>query len=74
MPYAFIIQMPPHINQASQNLSLDWKGFNVAPQEKVNFVQPSAVQNVMTKVQLYVLKRIGSVSVKLEVVNGEMRL
>ena len=30
------------IRQASQNLSLDWKGFNVAPQETVSFQQPSA--------------------------------
>ena len=30
------------INQASQNLSLNWKSFNVAPTETVNFVQPSA--------------------------------
>ncbi|MBI1174640.1 MAG: filamentous hemagglutinin N-terminal domain-containing protein [Sideroxydans sp.] len=30
------------INQASQNLSLDWKTFNVATQETVNFNQPSA--------------------------------
>ncbi|WP_217645999.1 YDG domain-containing protein [Collimonas sp. OK307] len=30
------------INQASQNLSVNWTGFNIAPQETVNFVQPSA--------------------------------
>ncbi|MBC7600171.1 MAG: filamentous hemagglutinin N-terminal domain-containing protein, partial [Polaromonas sp.] len=30
------------IQQASQNLSLNWKSFNIAPQETVNFVQPSA--------------------------------
>jgi len=48
VPFAFIIQMPSHINQASQNLSLDWMSFNVAPQDNVNFVQPSAVQNVIT--------------------------
>ncbi|MFT4551846.1 MAG: filamentous hemagglutinin family protein [Chlamydiales bacterium] len=29
------------INQASQNLSLNWKSFNIAPAETVNFVQPS---------------------------------
>ena len=29
------------ITQTSQNLSLNWKSFNVAPQETVNFVQPS---------------------------------
>ncbi|MET0378838.1 MAG: ESPR-type extended signal peptide-containing protein, partial [Spongiibacteraceae bacterium] len=27
------------INQSSQNLSLNWQSFNVAPQETVNFVQ-----------------------------------
>ncbi|HEY8025716.1 MAG TPA: YDG domain-containing protein [Burkholderiaceae bacterium] len=30
------------INQASQNLSLNWSTFNIAPQETVNFLQPSA--------------------------------
>ncbi len=30
------------IQQSSQNLSLTWKSFNIAPQETVNFVQPSA--------------------------------
>jgi filamentous hemagglutinin family protein len=30
------------VTQSSQNLSLTWKGFNIAPQETVNFVQPSA--------------------------------
>ena len=30
------------IQQASQNLSLNWQSFNIAPQETVNFVQPSA--------------------------------
>ncbi|MDP2144467.1 MAG: YDG domain-containing protein, partial [Gallionella sp.] len=30
------------INQTSQNLSLNWQGFNVGAQETVNFVQPSA--------------------------------
>jgi filamentous hemagglutinin family protein len=30
------------INQASQNLSLNWNSFNIASQETVNFVQPSA--------------------------------
>jgi filamentous hemagglutinin family protein len=30
------------INQASQSLSLNWKNFNIAPTETVNFVQPSA--------------------------------
>ena len=30
------------IQQASPNLSLKWQSFNIAPQETVNFVQPSA--------------------------------
>ncbi len=30
------------IQQSSQNLSLTWKGFNIAAQETVNFQQPSA--------------------------------
>lgn len=30
------------INQASQNLSLNWQTFNVSAQETVNFLQPSA--------------------------------
>ncbi len=29
------------IQQSSQNLSLDWQSFNIAPQEAVNFQQPS---------------------------------
>ena len=29
------------VTQATQNLSVNWKSFNVAPQEVVNFVQPS---------------------------------
>ncbi|TAK62426.1 filamentous hemagglutinin N-terminal domain-containing protein [Methylobacter sp.] len=29
------------INQASQNLSVNWQSFNIAPQETVNFQQPS---------------------------------
>ena len=29
------------VKQATQNLSVNWKSFNVAPQEVVNFVQPS---------------------------------
>ena len=28
--------------QSSQNLSLNWQNFNIAPEEMVNFVQPSA--------------------------------
>jgi filamentous hemagglutinin family protein len=30
------------ISQTSQNLSLNWQSFNIAPQETVNFRQPSA--------------------------------
>src|SRR6185437_9746807 len=30
------------ITQSSQNLSLNWRSFNIAPQETVDFVQPSA--------------------------------
>jgi filamentous hemagglutinin family protein len=30
------------INQSSQNLAINWQSFNVAPQETVNFLQPSA--------------------------------
>ena len=30
------------ITQSSQNLSLNWVSFNIAPQETVNFLQPSA--------------------------------
>src|SRR5882757_3397497 len=30
-----------NISQASQNLSLNWATFNIAPRETVNFVQPS---------------------------------
>jgi filamentous hemagglutinin family protein len=30
------------INQSSQNLSINWQSFNVATQETVNFLQPSA--------------------------------
>ena len=30
------------ITQTSQNLALNWQSFNVAPQETVNFVQPTA--------------------------------
>ena len=29
------------ISQTSQNATLNWSGFNIAPQETVNFVQPS---------------------------------
>jgi filamentous hemagglutinin family protein len=30
------------VTQSSQNLSINWQSFNIAPQEAVNFVQPSA--------------------------------
>lgn len=30
------------INQSSQNLSLTWDNFNIAPNETVNFIQPSS--------------------------------
>jgi large exoprotein involved in heme utilization and adhesion len=30
------------IQQATQNLAINWQNFNIAPQETVNFVQPSA--------------------------------
>ena len=30
------------IDQSSQNLSIDWASFNIAPQQTVDFVQPSA--------------------------------
>ena len=30
------------VQQTSQNLSLNWNSFNIAPQETVNFLQPSA--------------------------------
>jgi filamentous hemagglutinin family protein len=30
------------VTQSSQNLSLNWRSFNIAPQETVNFLQPSA--------------------------------
>src|SRR3984885_8618943 len=30
------------VTQSSQNLSLNWQSFNIAPQETVDFVQPSA--------------------------------
>src|SRR3989304_1911911 len=33
---------PTPTRQSSQNLSLNWASFNIAPQETVNFQQPSA--------------------------------
>src|SRR5690606_2228051 len=39
------------INQSSQNLSLSWQSFNVAAQESVNFVQPSASAIAINRIQ-----------------------
>jgi filamentous hemagglutinin family protein len=38
------------INQSTQNLSLDWKSFNVGIRETVNFVQPSATALAVNKI------------------------
>jgi filamentous hemagglutinin family protein len=38
------------IAQSSQNLSLNWQGFNVAAQETVNFVQPSAAAIAVNRI------------------------
>jgi filamentous hemagglutinin family protein len=38
------------ILQSSQNLSLNWKSFNIAPQETVNFVQPSAAAIAVNRI------------------------
>ena len=38
------------IQQSSPNLSLDWKSFNVAPQETVNFRQPSAAAIAVNRI------------------------
>ncbi|MDO8436924.1 MAG: filamentous hemagglutinin N-terminal domain-containing protein [Nitrosomonadaceae bacterium] len=38
------------INQATQNLSLDWQSFNIAPTETVNFVQPSATAIAVNRI------------------------
>ncbi len=38
------------INQSTQNLSLDWKSFNVGSRETVNFVQPSATAIAVNKI------------------------
>ena len=38
------------IAQASQNLSLNWKSFNIAPQETVNFAQPSATAIAVNRI------------------------
>ena len=38
------------INQSSPHLSLNWKSFNVAPSETVNFVQPSATAVAVNRI------------------------
>ena len=38
------------IHQASPKLSLNWKSFNIAPQETVNFVQPSAAAIAVNRI------------------------
>lgn len=38
------------VTQSSQNLSLNWKSFNIAPQETVNFVQPSAAAIAVNRI------------------------
>ena len=38
------------IRQSSQNLSLDWQSFNVAPRETVDFVQPSATSIAVNRI------------------------
>jgi len=38
------------IQQSSQNLSLNWQSFNIAPQETVNFVQPSATAIAVNRI------------------------
>ncbi|MES2535016.1 MAG: filamentous hemagglutinin N-terminal domain-containing protein [Pseudomonadota bacterium] len=38
------------IHQSSQNLSLHWKSFNIAAQETVNFVQPSAAAIAVNRI------------------------
>jgi fibronectin-binding autotransporter adhesin len=38
------------ITQASQNLSLNWKSFNIAPQETVDFVQPSVTSVAVNRI------------------------
>ena len=37
------------IHQAIKSLSLNWKSFNIAPTETVNFMQPSAPKMNYTK-------------------------
>jgi filamentous hemagglutinin family protein len=38
------------ITQSSQNLSLNWKSFNIAPTETVNFVQPSTTAIAVNRI------------------------
>ena len=38
------------ITQSSQNLSVNWQGFNIAPTETVNFVQPSATALAVNRI------------------------
>jgi filamentous hemagglutinin family protein len=38
------------IRQSSQNLSLNWLSFNIAPQETVNFLQPSATAIAVNRI------------------------
>lgn len=38
------------VTQASSNLSIDWSSFNIAPQETVNFVQPSAAAVAVNRI------------------------
>jgi filamentous hemagglutinin family protein len=38
------------VTQASQNLLLNWKSFNIAPQETVDFVQPSATSIAVNRI------------------------
>ena len=38
------------INQSTQNLSINWKGFNVGTRETVNFIQPSATALAVNKI------------------------
>ena len=38
------------VNQATQNLSLNWQTFNVAPQETVNFVQPNSAAVAVNRI------------------------
>ena len=38
------------IRQSSQNLSIDWQSFNIAPLETVDFVQPSAASIAVNRI------------------------